>query len=307
MEDRDTVRIDHDTSDHSAEEKIGLLQIIRGEDIGREFELKPGSNIIGRQESCSIQIINKSISRRHAQIVCNPDESSDLRYTIYDLQSTNGVRVNNEPTLSRALKDGDRVQFGTVVCKFMEVDTVEQNFLSEIKRLIEYDDRTELLQMMPFYQRLEKALGVTDTTHYSLSVLMMDLDGLKQINNTHGHIMGTEVIVRIARLLNEEFSPSGVVALYGGDEFAAYLENTTKKEAVERAERLRTIVAELRLTDKGVKERVTISIGVAEYPSDGTQMMALVANADRALFVAKSAGKNRVVAFDPSMVDGTKE
>ncbi len=301
MEDRDTLRIDHETGEHSGDQKVGLLQIIRGEDIGREFQIEPGSNIIGRQKSCSIQILNKSISRRHAQIVCNPDETPDLRYTIYDLQSTNGIRVNGESKVSCALRPGDRVHLGAVVCKFMIVDTIERNFMNEIKKLIEYDDRTKLLQIKPFYNRLEKALGVSDTTHGSLSMMMMDLDGLKQINDKHGHLVGTDVIVRMADLIGEEFSPSGVVAIYGGDEFAAYLENTTKAEAVERAERLRALVAELRFASKGIAERITISIGVAEYPRDGAEMMTLVANADKALFTAKAQGKNCVVAFDSDM------
>jgi len=303
MEDRETIRIDHDTSEYSTGDKVGLLQVIRGEDIGREFELKPGSNIIGRQKDCAIQLLNKSISRRHAQIVCNPDESPELRHTIYDLQSTIGVRVNNQAKASCALRDGDRVQFGNIVCKFMEVDPIEKNFMKEIKKLIEYDDRTKLLQIKPFYQRLEKALSVSDTSHYSLCMLMMDLDGLRQINDAHGHLIGTEVIVRVASLVNEEFLPSGVAAIYGGDEFAAYLENTTKSEAVMRAERLRTLVSELRFADKGIHERITISIGVAEFPADAAEMMSLVANADKALFMAKSMGKNRVVVYDPDMTE----
>ncbi len=301
MEDKDTVRIEQETGEHPGDQKVALLQIIRGEDIGREFQLEPGSNIIGRQRSCSIQILDKSMSRRHAQIVNNPDESPDLRYTIYDLQSTNGIRVNGETKISCSLRTGDRVHLGSVVCKFMIVDTMERNFMNEIKKLIEYDDRTKLLQVKPFYNRLEKSLDLSDTSHGSLSMIMMDLDGLKQINERHGHLMGTEVIVRIADLIAEEFSPSGVVAIYGGDEFAAYLENTTKSEAVERAERLRALVAEMRFADKGAAERVTISIGVAEYPRDGTEMMTLVANADKALFVAKARGKNCVVPFDADM------
>jgi len=303
MNDKETVRIDPDASENSPGDKVGLLQIIRGEDIGREFELKPGSNMVGRQKDCIIQLFNKSISRRHAQIVCNPDEPPDLRYTIYDLQSTNGIRVNNEPKTSCALRDGDRVQLGSVVCKFMEVDAIEKSFMEEIKNLIEIDDRTKLLQIKPFYDRLEKAMSASDTTHNTLCVLMMDLDGLKQINEAHGHLVGTDVIVRIAALISEEFLPSGVAAIYGGDEFAAYLENTTKAEAVHRAERLRTIVSELRFADKGFKERITISVGVAEFPTDAVEMMPLVANADKALFMAKSAGKNCVVPYDPDMTE----
>jgi diguanylate cyclase (GGDEF)-like protein len=185
----------------------------------------------------------------------------------------------------------------------MIVDALEKNFMEEIKKLIEYDDRTKLLQIRPFYDRLEKSLEASDTKHTSISVLMLDLDGLKQINDKHGHLMGTEVIVRIANLISEEFAPSGIAAIYGGDEFSAYLENTTRAEAFERAERLRALVSELRFADKGIAERVTISIGIASYPGDGTEMMQLLANADRALYFAKAQGKNRVVVYDSDMAE----
>jgi two-component system cell cycle response regulator len=307
MDNKDTIRIDPDSGEFSSMEKIGLLQIISGEDIGREFELKPGNNIVGRQKDCSVHIINSSISRRHAQIECDPNASPDRRYIIFDLQSTNGTRVNNENTSQLPLRDGDRVQFGKVVCKFMEVDPLEKNFLKEIQKLIEYDDRTELLQIKPFYKRLEKALSVADSSSQSLTVLMMDLDGLKQINEAHGHIAGSHVIVEIARLTSLEFSPSGVVGLYGGDEFAAYLENIRKSDAVIRAEKLRSLVAGTSFEEKGIEKGVTISIGMAEYPKDATEMMQLISCADKALYVAKSSGKNRVVQYDPSMQESTKK
>lgn len=307
MKDNDTVRIDPGSSEYAPTDKVGLLQIIWGGDIGCEYEVKPGSNIIGRQKDCQIQIDNKSISRRHAQIVYKPDEPAEQRYVIYDLRSTNGTKVNNEVTERRMLRDGDRVQFGSVVCKFMEIDSLEKNYMMELKKLIEYDKQTDLLQIKPFYQRLEKALSDAERADQPLSVLMMDLDGLKRINDKHGHLVGTHVIVEIARLIGEELSPSGLAAIYGGDEFLGYLPNTKKKEAFEKAEHLRGLVDGLRFPEKKVRERVTISIGVAEYPADASEMMPLVANADRALYTAKATGKNCVVAYEHSMRGETKD
>jgi diguanylate cyclase (GGDEF)-like protein len=188
----------------------------------------------------------------------------------------------------------------------MEVDSLERSFLQEIKRLIEYDGRTELLQIQPFYQRLGNALLAADSLQHPLAVLMMDLDGLKRINEDHGHLAGSHVIVKIAQLINRELSHSGVVGIYGGDEFAAYLENTGKEEAVKRADHLRTLVAAMTFEEKNVDKKVTISIGVAQYPTDSAEMMQLVSCADKALFVAKSSGKNCVVAYDPSMTEPTK-
>ena len=307
MRNDDTVRIDPGPSDYPPADKAARLQIIRGEDIGSEFEVKPGNNIIGRQKDCHIRINDKSISRRHAQIVCKPDEAPDQRYVIYDLQSTNGTKVNNHVIERSELRDGDRVQFGTVVCKFMEIDFLERSYLAELKKLIEYDKQTDLLQIKPFYQRLEKSLSDAENTGRPLSVLMMDLDGLKQINDAHGHLVGTHVIVSIARLINQEMSPFGVTAIYGGDEFIGYLPNTDKPTALEKAERVRSLVDKFQFSEKKITEPVTISIGVAEFPSDALEMMPLVANADKALYVAKAAGKNCVIPYDPSMSEAAKK
>ncbi|MBI4830408.1 MAG: GGDEF domain-containing protein [Candidatus Lindowbacteria bacterium] len=301
MDDRDTVRIDPGSSEYSPTKKIALLQIIRGEDIGREFEVTPGANIIGRQPGCHIQINNKSVSRRHAQIVCNPDEPEDSRYVVYDLNSTNGTRVNNESVARRPIRDGDRIQLGRIVCKFMEVDAVEKAFMNDLKRLIEYDKQTDLLQLKPFYRRLQMELETAEGQRRPVSVLMMDLDGLKQMNDAHGHLTGTEFIQKVAAVINEQVLPAGAAAIYGGDEFAAYLPGMLKDTALVKAEHIRKLVGEISFADRGISERVTISIGVAEYPDDASDMMALMENADRALYVAKSVGRNRVVGYDPSM------
>ncbi|RJP22628.1 MAG: GGDEF domain-containing protein [Candidatus Abyssobacteria bacterium SURF_5] len=307
MDDRDTVRIDFGTGEFGSSEKAGLLQVIRGADIGSEYEVKPGNNIIGRQKDANIRINNKSISRRHAQIVCKPEDPPEKRYTLYDLQSTNGTRINGHPIECAPLRDGDRVQFGSVVCKFMEIDALERSYLRELKKMIEYDKQTELLQLKPFYQKLEPALADAESNGRSLSILMMDLDGLKKINDIHGHLVGTHYIIEIARIVHEELSPFGVAALYGGDEFIGYLPNSDKASAQETAERLRMRVDDFRFPEKEIQQRVTISIGIAEYPSDALEMMPLVANADKALYVAKGRGKNCVVAYDPSMADSGRK
>jgi diguanylate cyclase (GGDEF)-like protein len=189
----------------------------------------------------------------------------------------------------------------------MEIDSLERSYLRELKKLIDYDKQTDLLQLKPFYQKLETALADAESAGRSLSVLMMDLDGLKKINDLHGHLIGTHVIIEIARIIHEELSPFGIAAVYGGDEFVGYLPNTDKAAARETAERVRKRVDGLRLPEKEIQQRVTISIGVAEYPSDGIEMMALVANADKALYVAKASGKNCVVPYDASMAEAGKK
>jgi len=181
MDDSDTVRIDYSTGEFGSGDKAGLLQVIRGAEIGLEYDVKPGNNIIGRQKDAQIRIVNKSISRRHAQIICKPEDPPDKRYIIYDLQSTNGTKINNQPVECTAIHDGDRVQFGSVVCKFMEIDSLERSYLKELKKLIEYDKQTELLQLKPFYQKLEPALADAESSGRSLSDM-----GTPDILGTYG-------------------------------------------------------------------------------------------------------------------------
>ncbi|MGQ9823932.1 MAG: diguanylate cyclase [Desulfotomaculales bacterium] len=131
-----------------------------------------------------------------------------------------------------------------------------------------------------------------------LSLLMLDVDHFKAYNDTHGHPAGDEVLRRLARLLEQNIRTYDRVARYGGEEFVVLLPHTDPKGAFAVAEKLRLLVERTSFPGEETQPegRLTVSIGVASFPDHASQEDALLAAADRALYAAKAAGRNRVAA-----------
>jgi diguanylate cyclase (GGDEF)-like protein len=130
-----------------------------------------------------------------------------------------------------------------------------------------------------------------------VSLVMMDIDHFKQVNDTWGHQVGDAVLRAVAKATKQTVRKSDVVARYGGEEFAMIAPETSKEEGIRMAERLRERVALAKADAGGGREiRVTASFGVATFPQDARDLRSLVAAADRALYQAKERGRNQVVA-----------
>jgi diguanylate cyclase (GGDEF)-like protein len=136
-----------------------------------------------------------------------------------------------------------------------------------------------------------------------LSLLVIDLDHFKQVNDTYGHQVGDMVLKSVAQALHRTLKESDVLARYGGEEFVIVLPRTEAAGAVAVAERLRVNVAglSLRKLAPAAPERVTISVGVAAYPVHATTVVDLIRIADEALYQSKSQGRNRVTCAPDSL------
>jgi len=131
------------------------------------------------------------------------------------------------------------------------------------------------------------------------SLVMLDIDHFKSINDTYGHLAGDKALRALAALIRGEVRPTDVVARYGGEEFVLALPETAGTGAVTLAERLRVRVAGHALAvtaDHTIS--MTVSIGVASYPDGANSVQKLLSAADQALYAAKSAGRNRVCRWD---------
>lgn len=128
------------------------------------------------------------------------------------------------------------------------------------------------------------------------AVLMMDLDGFKQVNDTYGHLAGDDLLKAVAEVVRNSIRREDVPARYGGEEFAVFLPRCDAGTAETIAERIRGAVEALKLpvSDGGEAARVTLSVGVGAFPADGKDHRAVLARADQALYEAKRMGKNRV-------------
>jgi diguanylate cyclase (GGDEF)-like protein len=148
------------------------------------------------------------------------------------------------------------------------------------------------------FSRLEQELSRSLRFGDELTVLMMDLDLFKQVNDAHGHTVGDAVLRGIAVALQRNVRKVDMVARYGGDEFVVVLPRIAREEAIEVAEKLRRAVAATPLpAPAGAGPvRVTVSVGVAGFGHEATDVAALIEKADAALYEAKRAGRNRVAA-----------
>lgn len=137
-----------------------------------------------------------------------------------------------------------------------------------------------------------------------LSLLMIDIDLFKKFNDTLGHIAGDRLLQEISDIIKESCREVDLVARYGGEEFAVILPETFKEKAYSSAERIRKLTAAhpCHYKEGQPSKRITISIGVASFPQDASNKEDLIAFADKALYVAKETGRNRVCMFSKDFI-----
>jgi diguanylate cyclase (GGDEF)-like protein/putative nucleotidyltransferase with HDIG domain len=160
------------------------------------------------------------------------------------------------------------------------------------------DAKTGLFNASYFELAVERALGEAKLAQGPMSVLLADLDLLRDINNAHGHLAGDAVLRGVGSVLQEHVRTEDVPARFGGEEFAVLLPDTTHDGALEIAERFRAAVATARFSSgtADTELQATVSIGVASYPEHGTSAVQLIHQADVAVYRAKLQGRNRVQA-----------
>jgi diguanylate cyclase (GGDEF)-like protein len=166
-----------------------------------------------------------------------------------------------------------------------------------LKELASTDTLTGLANRGRAMEILEKFIALSKRHHRPLALALLDVDRFKQVNDAHGHAAGDEVLRRIGALLADSFRGEDVVARWGGEEFIVGMFGMAKRDAVERLTIVGTRLRDEAFTSpEGVQFRVTLSAGVAEYPTDAYVVPELYLAADRALYLAKEAGRDRVVA-----------
>ena len=159
------------------------------------------------------------------------------------------------------------------------------------------DPKTGLFNARHFSAVLTEELARAGRFERPLSLIMADLDLLRDVNNTYGHLAGDAVLKGIADVFREQLRHYDVPARFGGEEFSILLPETTAEQAREIAERIRQAVAARTFGGENIRPiRVTISVGVATFPGDATDPNALIHEADLAVYRAKLQGRNRVLA-----------
>lgn len=173
----------------------------------------------------------------------------------------------------------------------------------QLNMLAVTDELTGLYNFRKLREDLEREIIRSKRYNHNFSFIMGDIDHFKNLNDTYGHQSGDAVLKEIARALNTGKREVDRAYRYGGEEFALVLPETMLDEALEVAEKLRKKVEELKVIPPAQSEplRVTISMGVSSYPTNGTEADTIIGSADKALYASKQAGRNRVFAYRSNM------
>jgi diguanylate cyclase (GGDEF)-like protein/PAS domain S-box-containing protein len=157
------------------------------------------------------------------------------------------------------------------------------------------DPLTNLFNRRNLEETLDQELAKADRKAYPVSLIMMDIDHFKCINDTYGHKAGDQALQSLADFIRSRIRSSDTACRFGGDEFVIVMPETSLRSAYERAEGFRQKVQSLQLPDIGIPGNLAVSIGIATYPIHGATKEELLRAADQALYLAKAQGRNRVV------------
>jgi two-component system, cell cycle response regulator len=274
-----------------AERKLAALVVMQGSesDIGTHVLLEKAVTL-GRDPMVELPLQDDGISRRHCRVA-----PEDTGYVLEDLKSTNGTLLNGDKLNGKKrLKPGDRIYLGACVIKFTHSDQIEVGYHAQMDALVGTDDLTGLIAKRRFDAAYVRALDTARAMKRPLTVMMLDLDGLKAINDQHGHPVGAHTIAEVGKIIGNVVSAQGAACRFGGDEFAAFLPGVAKAEGAEVGETIRAWVSRHKFEKDGVVVRPTISIGVSAFPDDGKTPELLLRRADEALYRAKKTGRDRV-------------
>jgi two-component system, cell cycle response regulator len=283
---------------------IPTLTFLSGPALGKEIPLVHRQIVLGRGLDCDIVLPDPSISRKHLQISCRKivkkGEDSKLKVVLRDLGSKNGTLVNYSAVTSSVLKPGDKIILGRIILKFDHRDLAEQNFYDEIYRLATTDTLTNLLNKATITRTLVDEIAGSQRDQRLVSVILMDIDHFKSLNDIHGHLTGDRILQAVGTALRTNLRRRDKVGRFGGDEFLIVLPETGSRGAAKLAERIRSWLVSSVGLDLGLTESITASIGVASCRAGKISPEDLLERADSALYRSKSLGRNRTEVWKQS-------
>lgn len=287
--------------------KRPVLVILQGQPLGLTVQLDKDQTVIGRGTQADLVLRDEIASRQHAEISRMCAEENCNEYYISDLGSTNGTFLNgSRVTSQQLLQDGDKIKIGNYLMKFAMLDQFEAEFQDRLHQMTQRDELTGLRSRRSLFAEIDrevtKALGSSGATR--ITVMMLDLDFFKRVNDARGHIIGSQTIRQVGHIIRDSIGSADLAARYGGEEYMAYLP-VDVKNGLEAAEKIRKTVEShpfpASTIDPAQTMNITISIGVAAFPDDGDTALELIQKADQALYRAKLSGRNRTCVFDPNI------
>jgi diguanylate cyclase (GGDEF)-like protein len=269
-----------------------------GFDVGRSLPLSTKEPVvIGRDPECSYRILDDGISRRHAEITYE----APGKYIIRDLNSTNGMFFEGKRVRTHLLEEGDKILLGRrTIIKFVLQDAFDLQYHKQIYESTVRDPLTGVFNRKHFDQYIAAELSFARRHRLPLTVMMMDLDHFKRINDLHGHQTGDQVLIFTAETLSDSLRDEDLLIRYGGEEFVIITRGIPPEGALALGERVRQTIEQMALeTPEGQSISITVSIGAVTVSNPtGIDGHRLLRESDENLYRAKEAGRNRVVASE---------
>ena len=271
--------------------------VIAGVDFGRVFLLEKIETVLGRSDKADIQVNDKKVSRQHLKISLvksGARKNEQTRTVVTDLNSTNGIFINGVRAYEQELRNGDKLKAGDTILKFEAKDYLDVAYHDNLYQQASCDPLTGLSNRNYLQRELSKCISISSRYNRAFSVMMLDIDLFKKVNDTYGHDVGDNVLKLVANILMRNKRAHDIAARFGGEEFVVLLPETSLSGAVVVAERIRMALESFNFKPLGCQHGVTISIGISEFPINGIDTKELVNRADEALYEAKTSGRNRV-------------
>jgi diguanylate cyclase (GGDEF)-like protein len=273
-----------------------VLFVVQGHQQGQVMTIEGDAVLVGRDNAAQLRLDDDTVSREHARLRVEAGQAF-----VEDLRSLNGTFINERrvdaPTL---VHDGDQLRFGdNTIVKFWMLDDIEHAALTTLYEHTSRDALTRLYNRRYVDERLQSEFSFARRHRAALSILLIDIDYFKRVNDNYGHPMGDAVLKTVAANLVAVTRPEDVVARLGGEEFLLIARNTSRTSAAVLAERVRRAVQDARAP--GQTFEVTASVGVVSagpgnFPETAEKLLAA---ADDALYSAKRLGRNRVAVARP--------
>ena len=282
-------------SEKEAEALPAGLVAIGGDINGTLFDIPEEKEVlVGRSGDNQIQLDFEGLSRKHCKL-----SSEKGKFFIEDLESKNGTFVNNSKINSKTeLKKGDIIKVGTIALKFLPKGDTERLTYDKLKYEASIDKWTGAYNKVYFLRSLDFEVQKSKITGDDLSLMILDIDFFKKINDQHGHDAGDYVLKELSNVIrNSGIRKTDVFARYGGEEFVILFPNASLETTLTIAERIRSQVEKHSFFYLSQKLQVTLSIGISDNKSGVLTPIDLFKLADEAVYLAKRGGRNKVCSY----------
>lgn len=285
-------------TDDDLEFSIGFTVIHGSEvDFGKHFNFSTSPILIGRGKSNSISLDDEMVSKVHCEVsfIFNRDLEQVI---IRDLESTNGTFVNGEMIQQAVLKSGDKINIGDSVLQFSYNDDIEEQYHAKLFTFAATDALTGLYNRRYTINELDNQSKIALRNNRIFSVVIIDIDDFKYINDTYGHLAGDDYLKKFAFVMNRTLREQDICGRIGGEEFLVILPETALMGAINLANRIREHIekTELIIQDRVIK--TTICAGISQFGRHASASRDILKMADLSLQKAKRSGKNTVISAD---------